>query len=81
MLTDIGDGVEVTAVFDERGLRPASFVWRGRDYHVQEVTGHWRAARGQNTLLFFAVTDGTDVFELCLDTATMRWELVKADVA
>ena len=80
MLTDIGDPIQVRAVFDGRGIKPVDFVWGGRDYHVREITGRWRAAEGRTVLLCFAVVCGADVFELVLDTAGMRWTLARAEI-
>ena len=80
MLTEIGDSIQVQAVFDGGGLRPVSFTWGGRDYLIDEITGRWKAAQGRAVLLCFAVVCGADVFELVLNTGNMRWTLARADV-
>ena len=37
---------DVEVVHDEGGERPQRFVWRGRDYTVTRVLGHWREDPG-----------------------------------
>jgi hypothetical protein len=38
--------VEVTAEGDEEERMPAAFRWRGRQYRVLAVLGHWREDAG-----------------------------------
>lgn len=56
---------------------PEQFLWRGRLWQVRRVLAHrveagelWRVEAGQGLL------GGTGVFELALDRADGRWQLV-----
>ena len=56
-------------------LRPVMFVWRNREYRVQDVTYVWRESRGASELYHYAVSDGANVYELCYETRTFNWTL------
>ncbi len=78
MITEIGETIDVSAVFLGGHLRPVSFLWRSRKYKVKEVFGRYHDYLGKSKRFNFAVGTGSgDVFEICLDTATMTWELIR----
>jgi len=56
-------------------LRPVMFIWRNREYRVQDVTYVWRENRGDSEMYHYAVSDGANVYELCYETRTFNWTL------
>jgi hypothetical protein len=62
-------------VFPHHRLKPRSFLWRNREYYVEEITYVWREAIGDALVYHFAVTQGDNVFELCFNNSTMDWVL------
>jgi hypothetical protein len=61
--------------FPHDKLRPVMFIWRNQEYRVQDVTYVWREHRGEAELYHFAVSDGTNVFELCYNARNLDWTL------
>lgn len=56
-------------------LRPVLFFWRNRKYRVEDVTYVWRESRGDSELYHYAVSDGSNVYELCYETRSFNWTL------
>jgi hypothetical protein len=46
---------------------------------VKEVTYSWQERQGTAVVLHFAVTDGSDLFELAYNTANQLWSLVAVE--
>jgi hypothetical protein len=79
----INEKVKVYALYKESAdrrfphdrLRPVLFVWRNREYRVQDVTYVWRENRGDSEVYHFTVSDGANVFELCYNARSLDWHL------
>ena len=72
----IGEPIRVAAVFEPgRPVRPVWFDWQRRKHTVTRVTYCWQGRAGEHTLLYFAVSDGSDLFELVYDTVDQGWTL------
>ena len=79
----ISENVKVYAVYSETGdrkfphdrLRPVMFIWRNREYRVQDVTYVWRETQGQAEVYHFAVSDGANVFELSYNAKALDWTI------
>jgi hypothetical protein len=77
MITEIGEPIKVGAVFDpEQILIPKWFVWNGRKYTIERITFTWKVREGHKTFHHFAVTDGTNLYELTYDAVTLAWKLM-----
>jgi hypothetical protein len=72
--------IRVAAVFGPGNrIRPVWFDWNRKKHAVTEVTYTWKSRVGDVTLLHFAVTDGTALYELAYDTASQLWALAAVD--
>ena len=77
MITEIGENIKVGVVFEEeKKITPKWFIWNGRKHTIERVTFTWKVQEGRNMLHHFAVTDGTNLYELCYDTAQLSWRLM-----
>ncbi|HOW28887.1 MAG TPA: hypothetical protein PK876_10365 [Elusimicrobiota bacterium] len=81
LVEEIREAIDVGVSF-RKGAAPAPrwFVRRGRKVEIKGVENSWRGRRGDSPLLFFSVTDGTDVYEICLDQKRLLWTLEKVYV-
>jgi hypothetical protein len=60
----LSENVKVYAIYKETGdrrfphdkLRPVMFIWRNREYRVQDVTYVWRETLGQAEIYHFTVS-------------------------
>lgn len=72
----IGEDVTVLASFGRPyRIKPLSFTWSGRTVRVKEVTYAWKTREGQKDLHHFSITDGSTLFELSFDAATLLWRI------
>jgi len=79
----LSESVKVYAIYQETGdrrfphdkLRPVMFIWRNREYRVQDVTYVWRETLGQAEIYHFTVSDGATVFELSYNAKALDWTI------
>jgi hypothetical protein len=74
--------IRVAAVFEPGGqIRPVWFDWQRRKHTVIETTYYWEGTAGEDTLLYFSVSDGTALYELVYNTVDRSWTLnsIEAD--
>jgi hypothetical protein len=75
---DLHERVIVGAVFGSGDtIRPTWFIWQGRRYRISDVHFSWAHRRGSSTFRHFAVSDGSDQFELVLNGESLIWHLEK----
>ena len=71
------DPIDVAAVFEKGKAFPRTFVWQNRKYQIKEVTYHWVENRGGEILHFYTVTDGSNLYQIYLNTKHLYWRLDK----
>ncbi|HTW91497.1 MAG TPA: DUF6504 family protein [bacterium] len=79
----LSENVKVYAIYNETGdpkfphdkLRPFMFIWRNREYRVQNITYVWRETQGQAEVYHFTVSDGANVFELAYNAKALDWTI------
>ena len=78
MTTIIGETIKVGAVFSGAVVQPRWFDHRQRRHEVAAITYQWRSRAGEAVLLHFAVSDGTNLFELSFNQQSLAWRLEKS---
>ena len=76
-ITEVNERIKVAAVFDGARVTPKWFFWGRQKHKVERVEHTWRSKVGETPLLFFAVTDGANVYEIRLDQKKLEWVLEK----
>lgn len=79
----INESIKVYAVYNDpqsrhaphERLQPVVFEWRKRQYRVRDITYVWRESRGESERYHYAVSDGTNVYELCYEARSFNWTL------
>ncbi|PLY00594.1 MAG: hypothetical protein C0623_06960 [Desulfuromonas sp.] len=80
-MNNINAPVRVGAVFGPGNqIKPVWFDWKQKKYTVREITYRWQESTGDTTSLHFAVSDGTDLYELVYNTANQLWLLAALEV-
>jgi hypothetical protein len=75
---DVGEAVEVIALFRDGRLSPLKFRWKQRVLRVRQVNSDWESEIGTTRFRHFAVmSDGPDVFELSYNEQNFVWKLEK----
>lgn len=73
---DIGDKVELIALFRDGRIQPLKFRWKDRVYRIERVNGEWVSDQGQTRFYHYSVmTTGPDVYELTYNGDTRGWTL------
>ncbi len=68
--------IRVGAVFEPgRQIRPVWFDWQRRKHTITETAYCWESRAGRDSLLHFAVSDGTALYELVYSSAERSWTL------
>ena len=76
-ITEVNERIKVGAVFDGARVTPKWFFWGRQKHKVEKVEHTWRSKTGETPFLFFAVTDGANVYEIRLDQKKLEWVLEK----
>ena len=73
---DIGDFIEVIAIFRNGNMQPLKFRWNGRVYKIERVNGKWVSDEGKTRFHHYSVmTDGPDVYEITYNPDRFAWEI------
>lgn len=81
MTTELNEPIQVEVLFAEGKTQPVWFAWRGRNIQVKETTFTWKHMEGSTIYTHFSVTDGTDTYELVVDSKHFSWKLAKVEAA
>jgi hypothetical protein len=80
MSETLNERVRVGVVFGGAPrVRPVWFIWNGRTVRVQAITYTWQTREGRALVRHFAVTDGTNLYELCYEPEQMGWRLTSTE--
>jgi hypothetical protein len=69
--------IKVGAVFKGSTIIPKWFIWEDRKYNVKSIDYTWEDRQGEEKQIMFAVSDGTNTYELVYNTIRMNWTLEK----
>jgi len=76
----IEEPIQVGVIFKGNKIRPRWFIWKGRKYPIREITFNWQDRKGEETLLYFSVSDGTNIYEICFNQKRLNWFLSKVSI-
>jgi len=79
MTVEINEPIKVAAVFHRGEVRPAWFLWNGRQIRIRETAYSWKTRDGRATVLHFSVTDGQGLYEICYNAENFGWKLLNAE--
>ena len=80
MIHSVDERVKVLALFDEEGLKPLRFQWRGMTYPVKQITFRWKEHKGGGPAYRFAVSDGSSAFQLTYNSEFLNWKVAAVDL-
>jgi hypothetical protein len=72
----IAERIRVAAIFAPGSkVKPVWFEWRRRKHAITETSYFWTERSGGALRLHFAVSDGSNLFELAFDARDQNWTL------
>jgi len=73
----VAETIRVAAIFAPGSqVKPVWFEWRRQKHAVTDISYFWKDHLGNATRMHFAVSDGSNLFELMFDTSDQNWTLV-----
>jgi hypothetical protein len=76
----IEEPIQVGAIFKGSKIRPRWFIWKRRKYPIREITFRWKDRKGEEILLYFTVSDGVNIYEICFNQKNLNWFLSKVSI-
>jgi hypothetical protein len=74
---DLNEKIEVLAFFKAGRIFPRIFFWKHKKYKIKNVTYNWQERRGQETLNYFSVSTGLDLYQISFNNTSLSWRLDK----
>jgi hypothetical protein len=72
----VAEHIKVAALFAPGSkVKPVWFEWRRQKHAVTELSYFWKDRHGGDTRLHFAVSDGSNLFELMYNPSDQSWTL------
>jgi hypothetical protein len=75
MVVFLNQNISVAAVFKGGDVFPRWFLYHGRKVSVQEVTYTWKEHKGEALLHHFAVSDGTNLYDIAFQPFALSWSI------
>jgi len=76
-MTEVHEPIRVGAIFSRGTVAIRWLFWRGRRISIERVTFSWKETDGSRQVWKFALSNGTEVFEVSFYPADCRWYLEK----
>jgi len=77
VITEVHEPIRVGAIFSHGTVIIRWLFWKGRRIPIEKVTFSWKEADGSRQVRKFALSNGTEVFEVSFYPADCRWYLEK----
>ncbi|HXK52880.1 hypothetical protein H6802_04215 [Candidatus Nomurabacteria bacterium] len=77
MYEALNQPIEVLISFTKNGPIPTSFIWKKKEYYIQELNFIYKEKRGNETIHYFMVSDDSAAYKLCFETESLRWLLME----
>jgi hypothetical protein len=75
-IESLEETISVIGYFQNGGLKPIRFLWRGRTVPVKHLASHWTSREGRDLKHFYSVSDnGNDYYEISFHPRTFKWML------
>ena len=71
-----GKPLRIAVIYEPgKSIKPVWFELNHKKHEVREITYHWRDKVGTTVLLHYAVTDGSNLYELVFNPSDQSWSL------
>ncbi len=76
-ITEINEPIKVGVIFGSGQATIRWLTWKGRKILIEKVTFSWKTADGAKEVRKFALSNGSEVFEVAFYPADFLWYLEK----
>jgi hypothetical protein len=74
---NLNERIEVLAWFKDAKIYPRIFVWKNKIYKIKKLTYTWQERQGQETISYFSVTTGIDLYQISFNNTSLSWKINK----
>ncbi|RKY30092.1 MAG: hypothetical protein DRP74_07670 [Candidatus Omnitrophota bacterium] len=69
--------IEVLAFFKGGKIYPRFFIWNNKKYKIKTITYNWQERQGKETINYFSVSTGAELYQISLNNTSLGWRLDK----
>ncbi|MBP7836278.1 MAG: hypothetical protein KA022_02260 [Candidatus Omnitrophica bacterium] len=74
---NLNQRIEVLAWFKNARIYPRRFYLKNKAYKIKKITYNWQERHGQETISYFSVSTGTDLYQISFNNTSLAWRLDK----
>jgi hypothetical protein len=74
---ELNERIEVLAYFKHAKIYPRLFFWNNKKYKIKNITYSWQERRGQETINYFSVNTGCDLYQISFSNTNYSWKIDK----
>ena len=73
----LNEKIEVLVYFKGGKIYPRAFTWNNKVYEVKNITYNWQERNGRETLNYFSVSTGTELYQISFNNTSLTWRMDK----
>lgn len=73
----LNERIQVLAFFKGGKIYPRMFIWNNKIYKVKTITYNWQERQGKETINYFSVNTGFDLYQISFNNTSLGWRLDK----
>lgn len=74
---ELNEKIQVIASFSGGKIYPRMFTWNNKPYKITEITYNWQEHKGSETINYFSVSTGTDLYQISFNSSSLGWRIDK----
>lgn len=74
---ELNEKIQVSATFNGGKIYPHSFIWNNQTYEIKEITYNWQERKGSETINYFSVSTGPDLYQISFNSSSLGWRIDK----
>jgi hypothetical protein len=74
---NLNERIEVLAWFKNAKIYPRRFIWKNKIYKIKKITYNWQERQGQETISYFSVSTGLNLYQISFNNTSFRWQVDK----
>jgi len=73
----VDEQIEVLVLFKGTKILPRIFFWNNKAYKIKKITYNWQERFGRETVLYFSVSTGNDLYQISFNNTGYNWKIDK----
>lgn len=73
----LNEKIQVLALFRGIKIYPRMFIWNNKKYKIKGITYNWQERQGKETISYFSVNTGVNLYQISFNNTSYAWRLDK----